>query len=157
MEKTVEGDEYLEFSDETLESFLVWAFLAESATFALTVRTAVRSYHMYKDIWAPAIGDEFDCRQVPGNEEDSYAVAVYGDSESSSVLGHLSREISRVSFFLEHDGTITGKVTGRRRYCRPRSGLEMSCELTFTGKRKHIQKLRSYFQSHHFACTDGLI
>ena len=28
MEKTVEDDEYLEFSDETLESFSVWAFLA---------------------------------------------------------------------------------------------------------------------------------
>ena len=83
------------------------------ATFTLTVQTAVRGYHVYKDIWAPAIRDELDCRQEPGNEEDSYAVAVYSDSESSSVLGHLPREISRVSF-LEHDGTITGKVTGRR-------------------------------------------
>ena len=39
---------------------------------------------MYKDIWAPAVGDEFDCRQEPGND---------GDSESSAVLGHLPREI----------------------------------------------------------------
>ena len=38
MEKTVEGDEYLEFSDETLESFSFWAFLAEMAAFTLTVR-----------------------------------------------------------------------------------------------------------------------
>ena len=75
---------------------------------------------MYKDVWAP-IGDKFDCRQEPGNKEDSYVVAVYGDSESSSVLGHLPREISHVSF-LEHDGTITGKVTDRRQYCRPREG-----------------------------------
>ena len=44
MEKTVEGDEYLEFPDETLESFLVWAFLAEMAAFTITVRTAVRGY-----------------------------------------------------------------------------------------------------------------
>ena len=128
------------------------------AAFTLTVRTAVRGYHVYNDIWAPAVGDEFDCRQEPSNEEDSYAVAVYGDSESSVVLGHLPREISRVSFFfLEHDGTVTGRVTDRRRYCRPRGGLEIPCELTFTGKRKHIRKLRSYFQSHHFACIDGLI
>ena len=28
------------------------------AAFTLTVRTAVRGYHVYKDIWAPAIGDE---------------------------------------------------------------------------------------------------
>ena len=31
---------------------------------------------MYKDIWAPAVRDIFDCQQEPGNEEDSYAVAV---------------------------------------------------------------------------------
>ena len=46
MEKTVEGEEYLEFSDETLESFSVWAFLAEMAAFTLTVRTAVRGYRL---------------------------------------------------------------------------------------------------------------
>ena len=69
---------------------------------------------MYKDIWHRAVGDEFDCRQEPANEEDSYAVAVYSDSESSAVLGHLPREISCISFFLEHDNTITGKVTDRR-------------------------------------------
>ena len=47
MEKTVEGDEYLEFSDETLErrrmirEFSVWAFRTEMAAFTLTGRTAV--------------------------------------------------------------------------------------------------------------------
>ena len=50
MEKTVESDEYLEFLNETLErrkileSFSVWAFLAETAAFTFTVRTAVRGY-----------------------------------------------------------------------------------------------------------------
>ena len=65
-----------------------------------TVRTAVQGYHMYKDIWAPAVEDEFDCWQEPGNKEDSYVIAVYDDSESSAVLGHLSREILHVSFSL---------------------------------------------------------
>ena len=36
MEKTVDSDEFLEFSDETLESFSVQAFLAEMAAFTLT-------------------------------------------------------------------------------------------------------------------------
>ena len=44
MKKTVEGDEYLEFSDETLQSFSVWAFFAEMAAFTLPGRTAVRGY-----------------------------------------------------------------------------------------------------------------
>ena len=29
------------------------------AAFELTVRTAVRGYHVYKEVWAPAIGEEF--------------------------------------------------------------------------------------------------
>ena len=43
MEKTVEGDEYLKLLNETLErrkileSFSVWAFLAEMAAFTLTM------------------------------------------------------------------------------------------------------------------------
>ena len=55
MEKTAEGDEYLEVSDETLEQRRIIkvisqeAFLAEIGAFKLTVRTAVRGYHDYKD------------------------------------------------------------------------------------------------------------
>ena len=37
----------------------------------------------------PTISDEFDCRQEPNNDEDRYAVAIYGDTKSSDVLGHL--------------------------------------------------------------------
>ena len=125
------------------------------AAFQFTLKTAIRGYHVYKDVWTPTIGDEFDCRQEPNNVEDRYAVGVYGDSESSDVLGHLPREISQVSyFFLKHDGSITGKVTGKRRYCRQRGGMEIPCELTYTGKRKNIWKLQDFFQRKHFACID---
>ena len=60
----------------------------------------------------PTVDEEFDCRQ-----EDRYTVAVYGDIRRAglacTVLGHLPRKISSVSFtFLEHDGTITCGETG---------------------------------------------
>ena len=126
------------------------------AAFMLTMRTAVRGYHVYQDIWTPTVSDQFDCRQEPENEEDRYAVAVYEDSESTDVLGHLPREISCVSyFFLEHDGSITGKVTGRRRYCH-QGGMEIPCKLTYSGKWKHIRKLKNYFQNRHFPCIEGI-
>ena len=67
------------------------------AAFELKVRTAVRGYHVYREIWMSTIGDEFDCQQEPNNDEDRYAVAVYGDTESSDVLGHLPQEISCIS------------------------------------------------------------
>ena len=65
------------------------------------------------------------------------------------MLGHLPHEILRESFmFLKHDGTITGKVTEWRRYCHLRGGMEVPGELAFTGRRKHIRKLKRYSQFH---------
>ena len=58
----------------------------ETAAFELTVRIAVRGYHVYKDIWTPAIGEEFVCCQEWGNDHDRHAVAVHGDGED--VFGH---------------------------------------------------------------------
>ena len=39
-------------------------------------------------------------------------------------------------------GSIEGVVTGVRRYSREAGGMEIPCELTFTGKKKNITKLR---------------
>ena len=36
----------------------------------------VRGYHVYKDIWAAAIGEELECSREPTNMADRYAVAV---------------------------------------------------------------------------------
>ena len=61
------------------------------AAFELTVRTAVCGYHVYKEVWAPAIGKEFVCRQERENDHDRHAVSVH--KEGKDVLGHLPREI----------------------------------------------------------------
>ena len=57
LRQDTEGDEYLDYPDETLErmaklwSALLGAFPDEMAAFKLTVRTADRGYeyHVYKD------------------------------------------------------------------------------------------------------------
>ena len=54
--------------------------------FMYTVRTAVRGYHVYQDIWTERVGNQFNCRQEPENEKDRYAVAVYEDSEAAMCL-----------------------------------------------------------------------
>ena len=95
------------------------------AGFELTIRTAVRDSHIYKDSWAPTVREEFVCYQECVNEHDRHTVAVYGDGDSNKILGHLPRQFSRVAFlFLDHDGSITGRVTGRRQYCRERGGMK---------------------------------
>ena len=124
------------------------------AVFELIVRTAIRGYHVYKQFWEPDLGEGFVCYKEVNNEHNRFATAIYTYEDAEDVRGHLPREISHITFFfLEHNGTITGKVTDKRRYYRERGGLEIPCELTFTGKKKHIAKLRTFLETHKFSCT----
>ena len=75
MEKTVDSDEFLEFSDETLESFSVRAFLAEMAAFTLTGWTAVRGYgpnkkglETIRDYWTPLLHQKENERRTQRRE-----------------------------------------------------------------------------------------
>ena len=123
------------------------------ATYELKVITAVRGYHVYQEVWSPIIGEAFTCQQENGNEHDAYSVATI--REDDEVIGHLPREISRVSyFFLAHGGSISGIVTNKRRYCTQRGGMEIPCQLTFLGTRKNIRKLKNHFQQKKFSCIE---
>ena len=64
------------------------------------VESAVRGYHIYKDIWSAAVGSTLSCRQERFNPHDSYAVAVIKDDV---VVGHVPRNISvaYLQFFTE--------------------------------------------------------
>ena len=78
------------------------------------VTSCVRGYHVYKDIWAAAIGEEQVCDREPTNMADRYAVAVL---KQETVIGHLPRKISKVcSLFLRRGGSIRCTVTGSRRH-----------------------------------------
>ena len=41
-----------------------------------SIDSAVRGFHVYKDIWNPEIGEVFICEQEFGNLHDPYAVSV---------------------------------------------------------------------------------
>ena len=138
------GNKYLEDLDESLEcETKLWRPFRRGVAYRNWnghhwVDSANSSVRLpcLKDIRTPAIGEEFVCGQEWDNDHDRHAVVVHRDGED--VLGHLPREISSVAFFfLKHDGCITGKVTGRRRYCHQWGGMEIPCELLFVGKRKH--------------------
>jgi len=113
------------------------------------LQTAVWGYHVYQDIYTPTVGLEFDYQQE--KEEDRYAVAVYGDSDSSDMLGHLAREILYVSYFFLVCGiSITSIVTNRRRYCCPK------VEWRFIQWKNTFGNFKELFQSHHFSCIEGI-
>ena len=96
--------------------------MARSATFSLD--SCVRGYHVYKDIWNPAVGDELPCLRESDNAADRYAVAMKKDD---AIVGQVPRKISRVcSLFLARGGSIQCVVTGNRRPSvdLPQGGLQ---------------------------------
>ena len=106
------------------------------------VACCVRGYHVYKTVWAAAVGEVLICRREPTNSADRYAVAVL---KEETIIGHLPRKMSKIcSLFLRRGGSMRCKVTGSRRYSSdpPQGGLEIPCSLLFTANVKEITKLR---------------
>ena len=102
------------------------------------VERRVRGYHVYKEVWAAAVGEELICEREPDNASDRYAVAV---KREGTIVGHLPREMTRVcSLFLRRGGSITCTVTGHRRYSSDlaQGGLEVPCSLLFKATPKEI-------------------
>ena len=102
----------------------------------------MRGYHVYKDIWAAAVGEVLACRREPSNASDRYAIAVL---KHGTIIGHLPRKISKMcSLFLRRGGSIRCTVTGSMRYSidLPQGGLEIPCSLLFKANLKEINKLK---------------
>jgi len=67
-----------------------------------------------------------------------------------NVVSHVPRKISAIcSLFMRHGGAIQCKVTGSRQYSRDISqgGLEIPCQLIFTGDPKYQQKVKKAMSS----------
>ena len=53
----------------------------------------VCGYHVYKEVWAVAVGEVLICEREPDNASDRYAVAV---KREGTIVGHLPRKITSV-------------------------------------------------------------
>ena len=112
---------------------------------AFTISSAVRGYHVYKDIWDAAQGEILPCASEGNNLHDPFAVSVLKNGQT---VGHVPKLISAAcSMFLRRNGTITCRVTGTRKYSTdlPQGGLEIPCDLTFTGAQNDTSKLKRIF------------
>ena len=108
-----------------------------------SIDSAVRGFHVYKDIWNSEIGKVLICEQEFGNLHDPYAVSVV--REDNITIGHVPQTISVLCyFFLRRNGTILCQVTGRQHHSidLPQGGMEVPCTLTFVGQTHYIQKLQ---------------
>ena len=55
------------------------------------LRSFVRGYHEYKDVWLPTLGEMLLLEVESGNWEDQFAVAVVKDG---LIVGHIPKHFS---------------------------------------------------------------
>ena len=97
--------------------------------------SAVRGYHVYRDVWEPSVGEKLVARREFDNHFDKFAVKVLNGEET---VGHLPREYLRIAwYFLARGGSISVEVSGHRRHCKQLcGGMEIPYRVKFTCSRK---------------------
>jgi len=68
------------------------------------VKSCVRGFHIYGNIWSPNVGDVLNCERESRNPSGLYVVAI---KNGASVIGHVPRKLSAVCLlFLSLGGTM---------------------------------------------------
>ena len=90
-----------------------------SASASFVIDTAIREYHVYKDIWPNPVDEEqLTCECEVGNSHKPLAVAIKKLIDGSNmIVGHVPRCMSPLcSVFIRRGGSIMCVVDGPRRY-----------------------------------------
>ena len=109
---------------------------------SFTFKSAIRGYHVYKDIWTPSVDDKLSVEREFKNQFDRFTLKIILDGET---VGHLPSEFSKIAwYFISCGRVITVAVKGpRRRSKLTLGGMELPCLVTFTCSRKStINKLK---------------
>ena len=112
---------------------------------SLELYSAVRAYHVYRDVWEPSVGEKLVAPKEFDNRFDKFAVKV---SNGKETVSHLPREYSRIAwYFLARGGLISVEVSGHRRHCKQLcGGMEIPCQVKFTCSRKAmLNRLKDLF------------
>ena len=104
--------------------------------------SAVRGYHVYKDVWKPAIDLKLYTEQEFDNAVNKCAVKVVKNNKTVSHLPHKYSQI--LWYFIACSGKICMEVTGRRCHCKQLCiGMEIPCRLVFSCSSKvKIKRLK---------------
>ena len=92
---------------------------------------AVRGFHFFLSAWIPRKEEKLTCHHQENNAFNVYAIEII--TESNQVVGHLPREISRITkFFLDRGVKISLTLTSTnyRRSHLVKGGLEIPCKVT---------------------------
>lgn len=89
---------------------------------------AIRGYHYYRKYWNPKPGEILICIHEMDNPFDAFAIRTC--NREGNTVGHLPRELSRVTkFLMERGAAITAILleTHYRRSPLVQGGLEIPC------------------------------
>ena len=101
--------------------------MAFNKTFEYTA--AVRGYHYFKTMWQPKENEVLVCKFENGNSYDMFAIKAC--DQRGNIVGHLSREVSRIANFItDCSAKVSVMLTGTpyRRSPLVKGGLEIPCE-----------------------------
>lgn len=112
----------------------------------LEIRSFVRGYHAYLDVWTPAIGEVLLVKPEPTNEKDSKAVAVL---KEDVIVGHIPRNLAPSLFqFLRRDvNKAFAEVTGQKVNRGAGYGLEIPCTYRLYGPPAYVNRMQEIVES----------
>ena len=101
--------------------------------FQFSFNSAIRGFHVYKDIWENLVpGEELLCQREVGNSHNVLFVAVLKEiGRENTVIGHVPRKISALcNIFIHQGGSNLCMVDSGRRYSAdlPQGRLKVSCK-----------------------------
>ena len=102
-----------------------------SKTFEFT--SAVRGYHVFRQVWEPYLEEILSCYHKIGNDFDYFSIKTCTGDEVT--VGHLPREISRpTKFLIDRGAVVKSKITSShyRRSPLLQGGLEIQCIVSVT-------------------------
>ena len=117
------------FSDIALQnSFLL---IMSTSGKVLKYTAPVRGFHYYQRIWSPKKGEKFNCYHERNNAFDVFAMKT--EFANGSTVGHLPRDISRITKFMFDRGAKITAILSSTNYRRSplvQGGLGIACEIT---------------------------
>ena len=112
----------------------------------LDLQTFIKWHRVYKDIWTPKGGEQFEYLMEPDNRMDKFAVCV---KINEKIVRHLKKDTSgrfakTIFYFLRSEAysSAWAKITGKRCNLGDGEGIQVSCKLGLSGQPKFVSLLR---------------
>ena len=110
------------------QSFSILSFEINEMENVYSFTAVVRGFHYYRKFWKPKENEKLDYSNEEHNQFDWFAIKTV--TSDGMIVGHLPREISRITkFFRDRGAVMQVELTSKhyRRYSLVKGGVEIAC------------------------------